>query len=42
MADVFVVLSQDHEYVKRMMAELDRGPSRAAGPARTSWRRARR
>jgi hypothetical protein len=31
MADVFTVLSQDHEEVKHMLAELDKGPSRATG-----------
>jgi hemerythrin-like domain-containing protein len=31
MADVFTVLSQDHEEVKRMLAELEKGPSRATG-----------
>src|SRR5579863_10055299 len=31
MADVFTVLSQDHEEVKRMMAELEKGPTRATG-----------
>jgi hypothetical protein len=31
MADVFTVLSQDHEEVRRMLAELERGPSRATG-----------
>ena len=42
MADVFTVLGQDHEEVKRMLAELEKGPSRTTGPARTSWRCARR
>ena len=31
MADVFTVLSQDHEEVKRMLAELEKGPSRVTG-----------
>ena len=31
MADVFTVLSQDHEEVKGMLAELDRGPTMASG-----------
>jgi hemerythrin-like domain-containing protein len=31
MADVFTVLSQDHEEVKRMLAELEKGPSRITG-----------
>ena len=34
MADVFTVLSQDHEEVKRVLAELEKGPSRATGAAR--------
>jgi hypothetical protein len=42
MADVFRVLSQDHEEVKRMLAELEKGPTRVTGAARTSWRCARR
>ena len=42
MADVFTVLSQDHEEVRRMLAELEKGPSRLLEPARTSWRCARR
>ena len=36
MADVFRVLSQDHEEVKRMLAELEKGPTGSPGPARTS------
>jgi hypothetical protein len=28
MADVFTVLGQDHEEVKRMLAELEKGPTR--------------
>ncbi len=31
MADVFTVLGQDHEEVKRMLAELENGPTRASG-----------
>jgi Hemerythrin HHE cation binding domain len=31
MADVFTVLGQDHEEVKRMLAELKTGPTRASG-----------
>ena len=31
MADVFRVLSQDHEEVKRMLAELEKGPTRVTG-----------
>ena len=31
MADVFTVLGQDHEEVKRMLAELNKGPTRASG-----------
>jgi hypothetical protein len=31
MADVFTVLKQDHEEVKRMLAELEKGPTRATG-----------
>jgi Hemerythrin HHE cation binding domain len=31
MADVFTVLSQDHEEVKRMLAELEKGPSLTTG-----------
>jgi hemerythrin-like domain-containing protein len=31
MADVFTVLSQDHQEVKRMLAELEKGPTAAAG-----------
>ena len=31
MADVFTVLAQDHQEVKAMLAELERGPTRAAG-----------
>jgi hypothetical protein len=31
MADVFMVLSQDHQEVKRMLAELEQGPTRATG-----------
>jgi hemerythrin-like domain-containing protein len=31
MADVFTVLGQDHGEVKRMLAELEKGPSRATG-----------
>jgi Hemerythrin HHE cation binding domain len=30
-ADVFTVLSQDHQEVKRMLVELEKGPSRATG-----------
>jgi hypothetical protein len=37
MADVFTLLAKDHEEVKGMLAELEKGPTRAAGPARTSW-----
>jgi hypothetical protein len=36
MANVFAVLDQDHPEVKRMLAELEKGPSRVTGPARTS------
>jgi hemerythrin-like domain-containing protein len=31
MADVFTVLAQDHQEVKAMLAELERGPTKAAG-----------
>jgi hemerythrin-like domain-containing protein len=31
MADVFTVLGQDHQEVKRMLAELERGPTAATG-----------
>jgi hemerythrin-like domain-containing protein len=31
MADVFTVLSQDHQEVKRMLAELEKGPSGVTG-----------
>jgi hypothetical protein len=31
MADVFTVLGQDHQEVKRMLAELENGPTAAAG-----------
>jgi Hemerythrin HHE cation binding domain len=31
MADVFTVLAQDHEEVKGMLAELDKGPTKATG-----------
>ena len=31
MADVFTVLAKDHEAVKGMLAELEKGPARAAG-----------
>ena len=31
MADVFTVLGQDHLEVKRMLAELEKGPTKAAG-----------
>lgn len=31
MADVFTVLGQDHEEVKQMLAELEKGPSRVTG-----------
>ena len=31
MADVFTVLGQDHAEVKRMLAELERGPSQVTG-----------
>ena len=31
MADVFTVLAQDHQEVKAMLAELEQGPTRAAG-----------
>jgi hypothetical protein len=31
MADVFTVLAQDHEEVKGMLAELEKGPTRASG-----------
>jgi hemerythrin-like domain-containing protein len=31
MADVFTVLGQDHQEVKRMLAELEKGPTAAAG-----------
>ena len=42
MADVFTVLAKDHQEVKAMLAELEKGPTRPPGPARTSWRCARR
>ena len=42
MADVFTVLSQDHEEVKRMLAELETGRPGSPRQARTSWRCARR
>jgi hypothetical protein len=31
MADVFIVLGQDHREVKRMLAELEKGPTAATG-----------
>ena len=31
MADVFTVLAKDHQEVKNMLAELDKGPTRATG-----------
>jgi hemerythrin-like domain-containing protein len=31
MADVFTVLAQDHQEVKAMLAELEQGPTKAAG-----------
>ena len=31
MADVFTVLGQDHQEVKRMLAELEKGPTVATG-----------
>jgi hemerythrin-like domain-containing protein len=31
MADVFTVLAQDHQEVKGMLAELERGPTKASG-----------
>ena len=31
MADVFMVLAKDHEEVKGMLAELEKGPTWAAG-----------
>ncbi len=31
MADVFTVLAKDHEEVKALLAELEKGPARAAG-----------
>ena len=31
MADVFTVLAQDHQEVKAMLAELERGPTKATG-----------
>ena len=31
MADVFTVLSKDHEEVKGMLAELEKGPTKATG-----------
>ncbi|HEY2267165.1 MAG TPA: hemerythrin domain-containing protein, partial [Streptosporangiaceae bacterium] len=31
MADVFTVLAQDHQEVQGMLAELERGPTRASG-----------
>ena len=31
MADVFTVLANDHQEVKRMLAELERGPTKATG-----------
>jgi hypothetical protein len=34
MADVFTVLAKDHEEVKGMLAELEKGPTRAAGAGR--------
>ena len=34
MADVFTVLSQDHEEVKRMLAELEKGPTVATGASK--------
>jgi uncharacterized protein YdcH (DUF465 family) len=33
-ADVFSVLAQDHEAVKDLLAELEQGPTRAAGASR--------
>ena len=31
MTDVFTVLAQDHQEVKAMLAELERGPTKATG-----------
>ena len=31
MADVFTVLAKDHQEVKNMLAELEKGPTRATG-----------
>jgi hypothetical protein len=42
MADVFTVLAQDHQEVKAMLAELERGPTRPPGLPGTSSRCARR
>ena len=42
MADVFTVLARDHEEVKGMLAELEKGRPAPAAPTRTSWRCARR
>ena len=42
MADVFEVLGQDHQEVKRMLAELEKGPTAAAGASGNPWPCARR
>lgn len=34
MADVFTVLAQDHQEVKRMLAELEKGPTMATGASK--------
>ena len=31
MADVFTVLAQDHQEVKNMLAELEKGPTKGTG-----------
>ena len=37
MADVFTVPAADHAEVGAILAELERGPPRPPGQARTSW-----
>jgi hypothetical protein len=42
MADVFTVLAQDQREVHGMLAELEKGPTRATGATGASWPCARR
>lgn len=42
MPDVFEVLGQDHLEVKRMLAELEKGPTAATGASDNPWPCARR